>query len=66
MRSKPDDEQPEVVVEEDKPETKPAKDAKPDKKATKKDAKPDKKAAKEEKKESDDVFDFEEDDDDLF
>tara|TARA_A100000164_G_scaffold216850_2_gene192313 strand:+ start:831 stop:2015 length:1185 start_codon:yes stop_codon:yes gene_type:complete len=66
MRSKTDDEQPEVVVEEDKPETKPAKDAKKDKKATKKDAKPDKKAAKEEKKESDDVFDFEEDDDDLF
>ncbi len=55
MRVEAESQQPEVV-EETKPEPKPAK----------KESKPTKKASKEEKKENEDVFDFEEDDDDLF
>ena len=55
MRVEAESQQPEVV-EETKPEPKPAK----------KESKPTKKASKEEQKENEDVFDFEEDDDDLF
>jgi deoxyribonuclease-4 len=55
MRVEAESQQPEVV-EDTKPEPKPAK----------KESKPSKKASKEEKKENEDVFDFEEDDDDLF
>jgi deoxyribonuclease-4 len=56
MRSETSDEKVETVVEKEKTESKPEK----------KESKASKKDAKKEDKENDDVFDFEEDDDDLF